>query len=351
MGKTSLRIMYMNVENLFSPGQSFYGSQYDQQEYDDKVNWIADKIARANVHVVGLTEIGENSTTCITNILNVLSNNDSTGWPVFQHEFRAQPGKGSTKIRNAVISRFPFSNTESLVNFPSGFQVDLYKPDANSDSQNNWITVPTSEYNRPVAKVTVNPPNGANPFNFFVIHLKSKRPAKASHDGYNEAIGIARSAIQRNVEAAALRYYMDSFLPLQYADNNKVPTIVGGDFNDTPTAVPVENIRGSFDRKPGPSSIWSKQDKLRLLSCARLHLKTNAYEDKLFSYVHNESFTLIDHAFVTEHLPKKFARMEIYNDHVFRHHDLSSPTEQEQQWKSKVSDHGIVVVEFKRMLK
>ncbi len=84
---------------------------------------------------------------------------------------------------------------------------------------------------------------------------------------------------------------------------------------------------------------------------------TNKYSSKEKTFIisaslnDNESFTLIDHAFVTEHLPKKFVRMEIYNDHVFRHHDLSSPTKQEQQWKSKASDHGIVVVEFKRMLK
>ncbi|NNL76704.1 MAG: hypothetical protein HKO68_10260 [Desulfobacterales bacterium] len=351
MGKTSLRIMFMNVENLFSPGQSFYGSFYNQQEYDDKTKWIADTIARAQVHVVGLTEIGEDSVVCITDVLEKLNSSDPTGWPQFQHRFRAQPSKGSTKIRNAVISRFPLSNAESLVDFPSGFKVDLYKPGTSSDSQGNWVTVPTSEYNRPVAKVTVNPPSGANPFNFFVLHLKSKRPAKASHDNYNEAIGTARSAIQRNVEAAALRYHMDSFLPDQYADNDKVPTIVGGDFNDTPTAVPVENIRGSFDRRPGPSSPWSEPDKRRLISCARLHLKTNAYEDKLFSYVHNESFTLIDQAFVTEHLPRRFVRMEIYNDHVFRHRDMRSNTGLEQQWKSTVSDHGAVIVEFTRMLK
>ena len=351
MGKTSLRIMYLNAENLFSPGQSFYGSSYDQQEFDEKVDWIANMIAQAHVHVVGLTEIGEDSAACITHVLEKLNSKDTTGWPAYQHHFRAQPSKGSTKIRNAIISRFPLSNTESLVDFPSGFKVDLHKPGTNSNSQNNWITVPASEYNRPVARVTVTPPSGAHPFNFFVLHLKSKRPAKASHDDFNEAIGTARSAIQRNVEAAALRFYFDSFLPDQYEANKKVPTIVGGDFNDTPTSVPVENIRGTFDRKPGPSSPWSQPDKRRLVSCARLHLKTNAYEDKLFSYVHNENFTLIDHAFVTQHLPGRFVRLEIYNDHVFRHRDIRSDTELEQQWKSTVSDHGAVVVEFTRMLK
>lgn len=351
MGKTSLRMMFMNVENLFSPGNQFYGSEYDPDEYKTKIDWIGSVISRAQVHIVALTEVGEDSEACINDVINAVNQKDDTNWPNFQFEFRAEPGKGNTKIRSAVISRFVLSDTESLTDFPNGFRVDLHKPGTHYDEEENWITVPSTGFSRPVAKAKVIPPNGASPLNMFVVHLKSKRPKKAKHDNYSETIGIARSAIQRNIEAAALRYYLNSFLLKQFEDDKKVPTIVGGDFNDTPTSVPAENIRGSFDKVPGPSSPWSEPDKKRLISCARLHLKKSAHEDKLFSYVHNESFTLIDQAFVTEHLPGRFMRMEIYNDHVFRHQQMSYRTAQEQQWKSKVSDHGAVVVEFKRMLK
>lgn len=298
-----------------------------------------------------LSEIGEDPDVCIQDVLDILNNKDTTGWQPFVHKYLAQPNKGSTKIRLAIISRFPLTDTDSLSNYPDGFSVDLHKPGTSTGNSANWITVPSKEFSRPVAKAKINPPNGAKPFNLFVVHLKSKRPTKAAHDDFNEAIGEARASIQRNIEAAALRYYLDSFLPDQYGKDGKVPTILVGDFNDTPTSVPLENIRGSFDKVPGPAHPWSEPDKRRLISCARLHLKKSAYEDKLFSYVHNESFTLIDQAFVTEHLPGKFTRMEVYNDHVFRHQDMSSPTKQEQQWKSKVSDHGAIVVEFTRMLK
>ncbi len=351
MGKTSLRIMSMNLENLFSPGKEFYGSQYSQAEYDAKVDWIGSLIAEAQVHIAGLAEVGEDSESCIKDVINVINSRDKSGWKPFEYEFRAEPRKGGTKIRTAVISRFELTDPESLSTYPENFCVDLHKPGTNYDDKANWIVVPSKEFSRPITKVRVNPPNGANAFNLFVVHLKSKRPIKAKHDEYNEAIGIARAAIQRNVEAAALRYYLDSFLPGQYEADKNVPTFVAGDFNDTPTSVPVENIRGSFDKVPGPSHPWSEPDKRRLISCARLHLKKSAYEDKLFSYVHNENFSLIDQVFVTEHLPGRFVRMEIYNDHVFRHQDMSSLTDQEQQWKSQVSDHGVVVVEFTRMLK
>jgi len=350
MGSTSLRVMSVNLENLFSPGEVFYGSHYTQDEYEAKVSWIGSMIAQGQVHVAALTELGELSQVCIADVKNAANSRDQTGWQPFEHDFRAVPSKGSTKLRTAVLSRFEFTHTESLIDYPVGFQVDLHRAGTAEDDQDSWIAVPSTAFSRPIAQVQVRPPDGGMAFNLLVVHLKSKRPNKAAHDGYNEAIGIARSAIQRNVEAAALRYYLDAFLPQQYAADSGVATLVVGDFNDTPLSVPLENIRGPFDKVPGPSSPWSEPDKRRLLNCARLHLKVAAYEDKLYSYVHNESFSLLDMALASEHLAKRFVRMEVFNDHVFRHEDMSSLTDQEQQWKSQVSDHGAIVVEFARML-
>lgn len=336
----------MNLENLFSPGQQFYGSQYTQQEYDRKVDWIGMMIAAAQVQVAALVEVGELSQQCITDVMNAANQHGQSSWGNFSHEFRAQPGSASTNIRTAVISRFPLTNTTSLTNYPAGFTIELFQ-----SATNTWVAVPSNAFSRPIAVATVNPPNNATPFNVLVVHLKSKRPRLSARDNHNQAIGIARSAIQRNAEAAALRFHLDTFLPQQFVADKKVPTFVVGDFNDTPSSVPLENIRGAFQKNPAPSSAWSAPDRRRLVSCARLHLKKAAYEDKLFSYVHNENFTLIDQMFVTPHLVGKFKHMELFNDHVLRHGTLSASTDQEQQWKSEVSDHGAAVAEFTRMLK
>jgi len=349
MGKTSLRVMSINLENLFSPGRSFYGQQYTASEYQNKLNWVGSMIGRHQVQVVALTELGEDAGTCIQDVIRAANDNDETGWAPFQYEFRAQPSAGGTKIRNGVISRFEISQAESLTAFVPNFRVDLHLPGTDEDKAENWVDVPVSEFSRPVAKVRVTPTNGTA-FNLFVVHLKSKRPIQAVRDGRNESIGIARAAVRRNVEAAALRFYLDAFLAGQYDTDPKIPSLLAGDFNDGPSSVPVENIRGSFDNVPGPGRPWSRLDTIRLISCARLHLKKSAYEDKLFSYIHNENFTLLDQIFVTEHLTGRFKRFEVYNDHVFRHQDLSTPTDQEKQWKSMVSDHGVVVAEFIRML-
>lgn len=340
-----LRLLTMNLENLFSPNVTFYGSQYTQQQYDDKMNWIAGMIADCQVHVAALVEVGDHANQILPDLANRIAGSDNTGWGPFAHHHSAPAGPG-TNIHTAILSRFPLANTGRLSLFPAGFQVDLY-----DDVADTWRNVPYERFSRPIAIAQVQPPGNALPFNVYVVHLKSKRPSTAPHDQFNEPIGIARSAIKRNMEAAALRYHLDAFLVDQYDNvDPNVPTFVAGDFNDVPTSVPLENIRGPFDAVPGPANPWSNPDKRRLLSCARLHMKFAAYQDKLYSYVHDENFTLIDQVFVTEHLVSRFERVEIYNDHVLRHEKTSSSTDEAQQWKSTVSDHGVVVVEFSRML-
>jgi predicted extracellular nuclease len=356
MGKTTLRILYLNAENLFSPNEPFYNSPgYSDEDYLQKINWISSIIAFADVDVVALTEIGDNARSCIDDIVAVI--NVQNPKKAIQDTFIARPCAGWPKIRAAVLSRFSISDTGSLASFPRGFKVDLHDLGTAEGDRENWVSIPIREYSRPVAKARINPPNNATPFNLFVVHLKSKRPTiSPAHDGdntqNNEAIGAARAAIRRNMEAAALRVYLNTFLVEQFDADNKIPTIVLGDFNETPTSVPLENIRGPFDRDPGPSSPWTRNDKLSLLTCARLHLRKGAYEDKLYSYIHEESFSLIDQVLVTKHLIGKFKHMEVLNDHVMRHQELkTSVTDDDRKWKSIVSDHGAVVLEFTRMLR
>lgn len=348
MGKTTLRIGFMNTENLFSPGVTFYNSEYTKEDYDEKVDWIGKNVASLQVDVCAFTEVGEDPDNCLDDVEKVANKNDTTGRPAFKFKKHFKPARFGAPIRVAILSRYKLSNKKSFVKYPDGFKVDLPVP-----GTSKWVKVPFKEFSRPVGKAVVNPPNGATPFNLFVVHLKSKRPKLSDKDEdlNGNAIGIARSAIMRNMEAAALRCQMNSFLLNQYDNvNPKIPTILMGDFNDVPNSVPLENVRGPFDKDLEPRTPWTKNDKLKLVSAARLHMKKAAYDDKLFSYVHNESFTLIDQAFVTMHLTGKFKRLEVYNDHVLRHQTLLSGTEQEKRWKSTVSDHGFVVLELNRML-
>ncbi len=351
MATEPLRLLFLNAENLFTPGIVFYGSEYSKEEYNDKIVWIRDMITYLNADVCALSEIGEKADQCLKDIVDKLPKTHPEK-PDFAYYEHFTPARTGEPIRVAVISRYKLKNKKSLVKYPDGFSVDLLEPGANAGDEKNWKKVPSYEFSRQVGQITVCL-SDTNMFNLFIVHLKSKRPKFAKHDGNNEAIGIVRSAIQRNVEAAALRYYLDTFLPNEYEKDSNVPSILVGDFNDVPNSVPLENIRGPFDRNPGPSrKIWAKVDRRRLISCARLHLKKVAYEDKLFSYVHNENFSLIDQAFVTQHLVTNFKRMEVYNDHVFRHQELKHDrrTKVDQQWMTTVSDHGVVLIELSDMI-
>ena len=355
MGPTTLRVLYLNAENLFSPGEHIYTSAgYTESQYLGKINWLAFTISSADVDVVALTEIGDNASSCIGDLVAAI--NQQNPKKAIQETFIAMPSQGSTKIRAAILSRFPISNKGSHRSFPQGFKVDLHDLGSEEGVRANWMPVPIREYSRPIARARINPPNNATPFNIIVVHLKSKRPSISSRDGQNkhnnEAIGTARAAIRRNMEAAALRVQLNKFLVEEFNNNPKIPTIVLGDFNDTPKSVPLENIRGPFDANPGPSSTWTDNDKMGLLTCARLHLRSGSHEDKLYSYIHNESYTLIDQALVTKHLAKKFKHMEVVNDHVLRHKEMKKKvTDDNRQWISTVSDHGAIVLEFTRMLK
>jgi hypothetical protein len=99
MVSKKLRVMLLNLENLFSPGVKFYGDSYSQQQYDAKIAWIGSMIHDAQAHVVGLTELGDDSQACIYAIMDKINALEDTDWPPFAHEFRAKPAAEDPQIR------------------------------------------------------------------------------------------------------------------------------------------------------------------------------------------------------------------------------------------------------------
>jgi hypothetical protein len=97
MGKTSLRLGFMNTENLFSPGIKFYKSEYTPEQYEEKVEWIGRRIAELQVHVCAFTEVGENPDTCMQDVMDI-ANKHSTTEPQFSKLFLAEPQKISSRL-------------------------------------------------------------------------------------------------------------------------------------------------------------------------------------------------------------------------------------------------------------
>ena len=91
MGKTSLRLGFMNLENLFSPGHSFYNKEYTPDQYVEKVEWIGRRIVDLQIHVCAFTEIEEDPNTCLQDVMKVANRKDVKTEPSFSHAFTAEP--------------------------------------------------------------------------------------------------------------------------------------------------------------------------------------------------------------------------------------------------------------------
>ena len=99
MGPTSLRVLYLNAENLFSPGEHIYTSSgYTESQYLGKINWLASTIAFADVDVVALTEIGDNASSCIGDLVAIINQLGTTA--------AAAHGLG-VRIKSIAFSSFP----------------------------------------------------------------------------------------------------------------------------------------------------------------------------------------------------------------------------------------------------
>jgi len=78
--------------------------------------------------------------------MRVANRENTTTKPLFSHIFLAEPSKVGAKIRVTIMSRFPLSEMESLVQYPAGFSVDLHKPGTDAGDELLPITLLLSTY-------------------------------------------------------------------------------------------------------------------------------------------------------------------------------------------------------------
>jgi endonuclease/exonuclease/phosphatase family metal-dependent hydrolase len=96
----------------------------------------------------------------------------------------------------------------------------------------------TQHFQRDLLSVTLEP-EGGQPLEVWVVHLKSKRGGEGDNDP-SEAIRLA--------EAMEIRKLLDERL----AKDPQARIIVTGDFNDTPESKSIQTVLGS-----GPTAMWS----------------------------------------------------------------------------------------------
>ncbi|MFC3106888.1 endonuclease/exonuclease/phosphatase family protein [Undibacterium arcticum] len=306
-----------NVRNLALPGAKYYDNQepYTLAEYDAKVSWIAQQIDRLNADVIGFQEIFSQQA-----LKDVLAR--SQHYRQAHHlGFDPDPRLPLTPSV-ALVSKLPLiEGTNTYAELPRNLAVTL--PDA---------VDATNRFTRPVlhARVAV---SSELVINVFVVHLKSKRPdfnnGENDDDPYHLGIASLRSLIKRGTEALGLRYLLTDAV-----QDNRVPLVVMGDFNDVATAVSTQLVMGA-----GRHGKTGFDD--RLFDSYLIQSRHDPVRNVGFSSVHEGSYETIDHILVSEEFnpASRFAIGEVtevlyLNDHVA----LRQP---------ETSDHGQVLVRIR----
>jgi endonuclease/exonuclease/phosphatase family metal-dependent hydrolase len=228
----------------------------------------------------------------------------------------AQNGRLTPSV--ALVSRLPIApETDSYASLPHNLSVRL-----------PGLTTQFAAFTRPVlrAGIVLSP---TLTIHVFVCHLKSKRPdyRNGGNDDDLDQLGIAilRSLIRRSTEALGLRYLLSDF-----AQGQRIPMVVMGDFNDVTSAVSTQLIMGAGRH------IRNGIDN-RLFDCYLIQSQHDPVRDVGYTHMHESSFETVDHIFVSEEFnpasPLAIGEVleVIYlNDHVA----LQQP---------EASDHGIVL--------
>ena len=235
------RVMSWNVENLFPPG-SFSSptanNPVSQQEFDDKIAFLADAISENQPDVVGLQEIGGSNAadvTCVQALQDALQG---------AYPFRAvSAAPDSRRIKVAFLSKFDLLNQQDITEFPQGPFASVPNHDGRP---------PFTEMGRGALKVEVELAAGTR-IRLVTLHLKSKLltfPGAGGGTGFStndenlraEAAGIA--LLRRSVEAVTVRTFLNAVME----DNQSIHTIVLGDLNDEPKAATSQIFLGPTDK-------------------------------------------------------------------------------------------------------
>jgi endonuclease/exonuclease/phosphatase family metal-dependent hydrolase len=221
-----------NVCNLALPGVRFYDNMepYTPEQYEAKVNWIAQRLDMLDADVIGLQEIFSQAA-----LKDVLARTQKYRQAL---QLGLDPDAQANRLTPSValVSRLPIvSNAVVYTDLPRKLSVAL--PD---------VAGAVDRFTRPILYASIRL-SDALTVGVFVVHLKSKCPDyQPSEDGRHPSqFGVAalRSLIRRGTDALGLRYLIADRLRTQ-----PMPIVVMGDFNDVIGSVTTQIVMGTCVR-------------------------------------------------------------------------------------------------------
>jgi len=301
---STLSVATFNMLNLSRPQRLFYANQppYTHIEYQHKVSWIGQQLARLNADIVAAQEIWDES-----GLRDAVANSH------LHYQTIVAPGAehGATGTPcNGLITRLSVEELDSLYAFPIGMSVAI--PELGEHTH----------FERPILKTRLRTKHGQI-LHVLVAHLKSKRPkflqddeGNALEDRDDPRIAVRaglRSLIMRATEAAALRATVVDLLK-----DTHEPLILMGDLNDGPHAVTTQMIAATaevaYNREARDTALFNAYD---------IQTGATLLRDVAYSHVYQGYAEVLDQIFVSEEFmpDSRFSlgdirRVDYFNDHL-----------------------------------
>lgn len=316
-----LRVASLNTLNLRLPGRAIYQDPgYTTAEFEAKSAWLAGMIDTLASQLIGLQEIFDEEA-----LHETVSR---CAGPPPRWVAAPEPRETPDLPRVALLSWLDaLDEVETIDRIPDGFALRL--PAAPE------IGLPETlhdRFSRPVLSVTVDLASGQRrkvPARVYVVHLKSRRPNRASlpggpgedmDDPQIEARAHMRSLLMRAAEAGGLRSLL-----LRDLHRTRMPVIVMGDFNDHAKAATTNLVAGRM----APKNL-ARRD-IQLYHAAALQAPNILTHRIGYTKFHLGEPDSIDHILLSEeflresrHAIAEVERVDYFNDHLSEHGRLTS---------------------------
>ena len=340
----NFRVASFNVLNLVRPGIRYYEQRpFSEEEHEDKLDWIAQIIKKADPDIVGFQEVFSDSSLqqAVAKAEN-FAKDASVISPGASSSENEEDGK-AIRPKVGLATRFKIVSYKSITNFSNLIDIDL--PIQLPDGKEKVIEVPISKFERPPIRAVIQIPHKETNVIVYVAHLKSKRPVykddENSNDPVHQALGAMRAQLIRSVEAAALRAMI-----IEDIKKTRQPLIVLGDLNDIVESISTQIVTGQH-----PDFRWSSKSKKKywdvLLYSTNTIQTRQDLKDFGYTHIHRGKRDVLDHILVSQEFyhrnPKRIGKVtyqHILNDHLF---DWSLTS---REYNRIQSDHGIPVAEI-----
>lgn len=335
--RTKVSFASLNLYNINTPNQPVYSDKngWSEAEYAKKVEWTSFMLAGVASDVWGFQELWTKK--ALEDVF------DAAGL-LGGYELLVPPDHSGKSIvcAGAVKKGLLAEQPRWIRDFPPGFKLQS----GGDDPQTSSISVSLDTFSRPILHFKVRPRERGDAISVYVVHFKSKGPAKiyyekwykadkAFYSRHSSSLGAAISTIRRTAEAAALRMILTEEMK-----GTGEPVLVMGDCNDGQHS----NTLNILTEQPNYLlSGFSLGGSDTALYTAGTLQEYRSLRDVYYTHIHNNVRESLDHILVSQEFYDNsrsrqwaFMGMELFNDHL--------NTEEHKQNGS--SDHGIVKATF-----